>query len=85
MPETTRPCSFCGHVIEPGTGKIFVKTDGKKFFFCSNKCEKNMIKLKRKDRETRWTMKYAQEKAIITHHKKASGKKKMIRRKKTKE
>lgn len=81
MPES-RPCSFCGRKIEPGTGKLYVKTDGKMFHFCSIKCEKNMIHLKRKDRETRWTMKYAQEKAVVTQHKKAEGKKKLIRRKK---
>ena len=83
MPES-RPCSFCGEVIEPGTGTMYVKTDGKIFHFCSNKCEKNMIKLKRKDRETRWTMKFAQEKALVTHRKKDE-KKKIVRRKKTKE
>jgi large subunit ribosomal protein L24e len=40
-------CSFCSYPIEKGTGKIFVKKDGKILYFCSNKCEKNMFKLKR--------------------------------------
>ena len=48
-------CSFCKKVIEKGTGKMFVKTDGKVLDFCSSKCEKNMIKLKRKPRDTKWT------------------------------
>jgi large subunit ribosomal protein L24e len=48
-------CSFCSIEIPQGTGKLFVKTDGKVFYFCSNKCEKNMLKLKRKPRDTRWT------------------------------
>jgi large subunit ribosomal protein L24e len=48
-------CTFCGSDIERGTGKMFVKTDGKIFNFCSNKCEKNMFKLKRKPLETKWS------------------------------
>ena len=48
-------CSFCGENIEKGTGKIYVKKDGKTFNFCSNRCEKNMLKLKRKPITTRWT------------------------------
>jgi len=42
-------CSFCKEDIEKGTGKIYVKKDGKILNFCSSKCEKNMLKLKRKD------------------------------------
>lgn len=48
-------CSFCGQNIEKGTGKMFIKTDGKILYFCSTKCEKNMLKLKRKPREHKWT------------------------------
>ena len=48
-------CSFCGIVIERGTGKMYVKKDGKILYFCSMKCEKNMFKLKRKPREHQWT------------------------------
>ena len=48
-------CSFCGSEIEKGTGKMFVKNDGKIFYFCSNKCEKNIFKLNRTARTTRWT------------------------------
>ena len=40
-------CSFCGDKIEPGTGKMYIKTDGTVFHFCTNKCQKNMLKLKR--------------------------------------
>lgn len=54
----SRRCSFCGQRIEPGTGKMFVKTDGSVFYFCKNKCKKNMLGLKRLPRETRWTNKY---------------------------
>jgi large subunit ribosomal protein L24e len=51
-------CSFCGEEIEPGTGKMFVKKDGKVLYFCSRKCEKNMIKLKRNPRKFKWTKHY---------------------------
>jgi len=51
-------CSFCGKDIEPGTGKIFVKTDGKVLHFHSMKCEKNMLKLGRKPRDFKWTEHY---------------------------
>ena len=50
-----RTCSFCGTDIEPGTGKMYVKKDGTKWNFCSNKCQKNQIQLKRVNRNVRWT------------------------------
>ena len=53
-----RVCSFCGLEIEPGTGKMYVKKDATTFFFCSNKCQKNMIKLKRVPRRVRWTKRF---------------------------
>ena len=58
----TRVCSFCGATIEPGTGKMFVKKDGTILNFCTNKCYKNMIELKRVPRTTAWTAKFAVEK-----------------------
>jgi len=51
-------CSFCGKQIIPGTGKIFVLNIGKILYFCSNKCEKNMLKLKRKSSKLKWTKFY---------------------------
>jgi len=48
-------CTFCGEDIKKGTGKIFVKKDGKILNFCSTKCERNMLKLKRKPIATRWS------------------------------
>jgi len=48
-------CSFCKNKIPLGTGKLFAKNDGKIFYFCSSKCEKNLLKLNRKPRITRWT------------------------------
>jgi len=50
-------CSFCSENIEKGTGKMYVKIDGKIFYFCSSKCEKNQLKLKRNPAKTRWITK----------------------------
>lgn len=50
-----RNCSFCGNDIEPGTGKMYVKKDGTRYLFCSGKCQKNMVVLKRVNRNVRWT------------------------------
>ena len=49
-------CSFCGDPLSQGTGKLYAQTDGKILYFCGRRCEKNMIKLGRKPRETRWTL-----------------------------
>ncbi|HIH11238.1 TPA: 50S ribosomal protein L24e [Candidatus Woesearchaeota archaeon] len=54
-------CSFCGNSIPPGTGIIFVYTSGKISNFCSRKCEKSLLVLKRKPLETRWTEEYRRE------------------------
>ncbi|MBU1204112.1 MAG: 50S ribosomal protein L24e [Nanoarchaeota archaeon] len=51
-------CSFCGENIPKGTGKIVVKKDGKVLYFDKSKCEKNMLKLKRKPRDFKWTASY---------------------------
>ncbi|MBI2670692.1 50S ribosomal protein L24e [Candidatus Woesearchaeota archaeon] len=51
-------CSFCKCNIPRGTGKILVLRSGKILNFCSNKCEKNLIKLKRKPTFFKWTGAY---------------------------
>jgi large subunit ribosomal protein L24e len=56
-------CSFCGKEIEPGTGKMYVKKDGTFYLFCTNKCQKNMIGMKRVPRKVTWTRAYAATKA----------------------
>ncbi|MBN1274912.1 50S ribosomal protein L24e [Candidatus Woesearchaeota archaeon] len=55
-------CNFCGKPIPTGTGKLYVQKDGKLLHFCSNKCEKNLLVLKRKPRQTRWTEEHHQVK-----------------------
>ncbi|MCX6775842.1 MAG: 50S ribosomal protein L24e [Candidatus Micrarchaeota archaeon] len=51
-------CSFCGNEIESGTGTIFVRRDGSMLDFCSQKCKRGMLKLKRNPRKLKWTTKY---------------------------
>ncbi|MBD3164687.1 50S ribosomal protein L24e [Candidatus Woesearchaeota archaeon] len=55
-------CTFCGQQVKPGTGKIFVYKDGKTNNFCSSKCEKNMLKLKRKPIATKWSSRFIKTK-----------------------
>lgn len=50
-------CSFCQQEIEKGTGKMFIKTDAKIFYFCSRRCEKNMMKLGRDPKNVKWIIK----------------------------
>jgi len=60
-------CSFCGKEIEPGTGKMFIKKDGSILYFCSSKCEKNMLKLGRIPKYITWTNAYREEKKMRIH------------------
>jgi large subunit ribosomal protein L24e len=50
-------CSFCGKLVEKGKGLLFVRKDGKTWEFCSSKCEKNQLKLKRNPLKVKWTNK----------------------------
>lgn len=54
-------CDFCGDEIRKGTGKMYIKKDGKILHFCSGKCEKNLLNLKKKPLKTRWTKSYKME------------------------
>lgn len=47
-------CAFCRESVPKGKGKIFIKSTGKSFPFCSSKCEKNFEK-GREPRSTEWT------------------------------
>ena len=57
-------CTFCKALIEKGTGKIFVHTDGRVAYYCSMKCEKNQLKLKRNPVNIKWTGQYRDEKNL---------------------
>lgn len=51
-------CNFCGNDLPIGGGKLYAKKDGTTYYFCSNKCEKNVILLGRKPVKTKWTKEY---------------------------
>jgi large subunit ribosomal protein L24e len=60
MPKS-HTCSLCGNGIPVGTGSMFVKNDGAIFWFCSNKCKKNKMKLGRDPRKLKWTANYRKD------------------------
>lgn len=48
-------CSFCGHVIKPGTGIMYVRSDGVVLNFCSRKCMSYYL-MKKDPRKYKWTI-----------------------------
>ncbi len=56
MPKL-RTCSYCGATIEPGSGLMYVTKRGDVLWFCSSKCYKNYLKLKRNPRKQTWIRK----------------------------
>ncbi len=50
-------CSFCKHELERATGKMYVRRDGSALYFCSTKCQRNMMKLGRSPRNVLWLTK----------------------------
>ena len=55
-------CTFCGYNVPAGTGKMYVKKDARSLWFCSRRCEKNLLKLGRNPRTTRYTAEAAKSK-----------------------
>lgn len=51
-------CAFSGEKIEPGTGIMFVKTDGTVLHFLNRKCLQSYFKLRRDPRKLKWTKVY---------------------------
>lgn len=49
-------CNYCKKEIEPGTGSVIIKKDGKITRYCSNKCRKNH-QLKRNPQKLKWVTK----------------------------
>ena len=48
-------CNFCGKDEETFKGTHLIKNDGTVSYFCSSKCQKNALNLKRDSRKIRWT------------------------------
>jgi large subunit ribosomal protein L24e len=57
-------CSFSGKKIPPGKGIMLIQNDGRVLYFYDRKCEKNMVKLHRKPRTTRWTAEFQRFKKV---------------------
>ncbi|MFA5381569.1 MAG: 50S ribosomal protein L24e [Candidatus Micrarchaeia archaeon] len=72
-------CSFCGEEIDRGTGFIYVKKDGKALQFCTQKCKKNLLVLKRKNKKTPWTKHVRDAKAELKEEVKKETKEKTKR------
>ena len=51
-------CSFCSREENDFMGVHLIKNDGSIDFFCTSKCRKNALKLKRDKRKLKWTMTY---------------------------
>ncbi|MGH8248061.1 MAG: 50S ribosomal protein L24e [Gammaproteobacteria bacterium] len=52
---TTRRCSFCGGHVRAGEGVMLAKNDGSVQWYCSSKCRKNALFLRRDPRKLKWT------------------------------
>ena len=50
-------CSFCKQNYEFPLGLTYVLVDGNILYFCSSKCRKNMLKLKRDNKKVNWVRK----------------------------
>lgn len=57
-------CTFCGKSIPKGTGKMYVYKSGKISYYCSMKCEKNTLKLRRKPAKFKWTTSFEKGKRV---------------------
>ena len=58
MSLLVKPCTFCGRSVAKGSGTMYAKNDGSVLWFCSAKCKKNALVLKRDPRKLKWTKKY---------------------------
>ena len=56
-------CVFCGSECDDFTGTFLLKNDGTSVYYCSQKCMKNHLKLKRDKRKLKWTAAYKEVKA----------------------
>ena len=56
-----RKCSFCGGEFPAGPGMMFIKNDGSILWFCSSKCRKSSLFLRRDARKLKWTTYFGKE------------------------
>ncbi len=72
-------CVFCGKDQDDFRGTYLLKNDGSIDYFCSSKCRKNQLKLKRDRRKMKWT-----EAFHITKDKRLSKERERITKSRTK-
>jgi len=67
-------CVFCGKDEHQFRGINLIKNDGSVNYYCSSKCRKNALKLKRDRRKFKWTLAHKEErrKTIIKEDKKTA-------------
>ena len=53
-----KSCNFCDSPVAKGTGTMLALNNGPVLRFCSSKCKKNMMVLKRDPRKLKWTKKF---------------------------
>lgn len=51
-------CTFCGKEEQPFKGVHLICNDGTISYFCSSKCRKNSLKLRRDKKKLKWTIFY---------------------------
>ncbi len=56
-------CVFCGKEENNFRGINYIANDGTVHFFCTSKCRKNALELKRDKRKLKWTAAYHEERA----------------------
>lgn len=54
-------CVFCGKEEHHFKGVNLIKNDGTVNFYCSSKCRKNALNLKRDRRKLKWALAYREE------------------------
>jgi large subunit ribosomal protein L24e len=54
-------CNFCGKEENHFKGIHYIRNDGNVNFFCSSKCRKNALFLKRDRKKLKWTVAYREE------------------------
>ena len=60
-------CFFCGKDESPHKGLHLIRNEGSIIYFCSSKCRKNTLNLKRDKRRIKWTEAFhvSREKAMV--------------------
>ncbi len=57
-------CTFCGKEYDWPRGLTYVTSEGKISYFCSSKCRKNILKLKRDKLKMHWVKKSNWNKSV---------------------